>query len=124
MALAGNVRRAWDFLLTMFEYQDELGGIPDHISDRNQMTWISTKPPLFGFAVVYILENYDVSGLAIEDYEELYNKLARYTKWWFTHHDHSHSGIPPITIRTSPVMTSLRFLKRAYPSTLRTWRPM
>ena len=94
MALGSNVKKAWDFLLTMFEYQDELGGIPDHISDRNQMTWISTKPPLFGFAVVYILENYNVSALTAEDYQELYDKLSRYTNWWFTHHDHSHSGYP------------------------------
>lgn len=94
MALKNNVKKAWDFLLTMFEYQDELGGIPDHISDRNQTTWISTKPPLFGFAVIYILDNYDISALTTEDYEELYIKLSRYTNWWFTHHDHSHSGYP------------------------------
>jgi hypothetical protein len=79
MAISRNAKKAWEYLLNMFEYQDELGGIPDNISDRNQLQWISTKPPIHGFAAVYILDNYDVSALDFSDYDELYVKLSKFT---------------------------------------------
>ncbi len=94
MAMTKNAREAWDLLLSMFEYQDQAGGVPDNISDRNQYVRISTKPPLYGYAVVYILDNFDVSALTRDDYENLYDKLCSYSDWWFVHHDHAKTGYP------------------------------
>ena len=92
MAMENNVREAWNMLLVMFTHQNEYGGIPDNISDLNQEAWISTKPPIFGFATCYVLDNFDLSPLGTEDYDQLYNALSKYTNWWFTQHDHMKTG--------------------------------
>ncbi len=94
MAMTKNTREAWALLLSMFAYQDSAGGGPDNISDINQFVRISTKPPLYGYAVVYILDHFDTSVLMKEDYQDLYDKLSLYADWWLTHHDHVKSGYP------------------------------
>jgi hypothetical protein len=94
IASAKNTKEAWRCLLSFFHYQDAAGGIPDNISDLGQYNYISTKPPLFGFACCFVLDNFDCSMLAREDYAALYGKLERYARWWFTHHDHAKTGYP------------------------------
>ncbi|MDR1531615.1 MAG: hypothetical protein LBS62_05425 [Clostridiales bacterium] len=94
VSMAWDARRAWRMLLTFFNFQDERGGIPDNVSDMNQENWVSTKPPLFGYAVCYILDNFDTGALTEKDYRTLYDKLARYRGWWFQHHDHAGTGFP------------------------------
>ncbi|MDR2517269.1 MAG: hypothetical protein LBC88_07815 [Spirochaetaceae bacterium] len=94
IASANNAKEAWRLLLSFFHYQDAAGGIPDNISDLNQYVWISTKPPLYGFACCFVLDHFDTSTLTREDYAALYEKLTRFTAWWFTHHDHAKTGIP------------------------------
>jgi hypothetical protein len=94
IAMAGDARRAWRLLLSFFHYQDERGGIPDNIADMNQDNWVSTKPPLFGYAVCHILDRFDTSALAADDYRALYDRLAKYRGWWFGHHDHAGTGFP------------------------------
>ena len=39
-----------------------------------------------------MLDKFDTSQLTNEDYTKLYDKLTRFTNWWFTHHDHSKTG--------------------------------
>jgi len=94
MALADNAKEAVRLLLTLFHYQDKEGGIPDNASDLAQYNYISTKPPLYGFACCYMLDNFDTSGLTEDDYTQLYDKLSRFTNWWFKHHDHAKTGYP------------------------------
>jgi hypothetical protein len=94
MAMSCNAKCAIEMLLSMFDYANELGVFPDNLSDQHQETWLSTKPPIFGFALCYIFERFDTSELTAEDYARLYAKLSRYTQYWFTHHDHAGTGIP------------------------------
>ena len=94
MAMKNNVREAWNMLLTMFDYQNEKGQMPDNVSDINQYVWVSSKPPVHGWAIDYILKNFDTSSLDSSDYLELYVKLEKYAKWWLEHHDHAGKGIP------------------------------
>ncbi|MDR2664930.1 MAG: hypothetical protein LBC21_01480 [Oscillospiraceae bacterium] len=94
MAMSRDVKRAIDVLLAMFDYANHLGVFPDNLSDQHQETWISTKPPIFGFATCYILEHFDTSELTSDDYRRLYDKLSKYTAYWFAHHDHARTGIP------------------------------
>ena len=94
MAMEKNVREAWRLLNVFFDYQNECGGVPDSISDLSQISWATTKPPLFGYAVCYILDNFGTSDLRSNDFASLFTKLAAYTKWWFTHRDHSGTGVP------------------------------
>ena len=92
MAMENNVREAWNMLLAMFAYQNELGAIPDALSDLSQLQWIAPKPPIFGFAACYVLDNFDTSALGTGDYDALYAPLVKFTNWWFTEHDHKKTG--------------------------------
>jgi hypothetical protein len=94
MAMGNNVREAWNLLLSFFDYANEIGGIPDNVSDLKQFAWASTKPPIHGWALDYIFKHFDLSPLTKGDYEELYGKLSRYAAWWLTHHDHAGKGVP------------------------------
>ncbi|MDR0819153.1 MAG: hypothetical protein LBN43_06245 [Oscillospiraceae bacterium] len=94
MAMCKDAKRAVEVLLAMFDYTNQLGVFPDNLSDQHQETWISTKPPIFGFAMCYIFEHFDTSALDSGDYQRLYDKLSKYTTYWFTHHDHAKTGIP------------------------------
>jgi hypothetical protein len=94
MAMKNNVREAWNMLLTMFDYQNEKGQIPDNVSDINQYVWASSKPPIHGWAIDYIFKNFDTEPLTKNDYLNLYNKLEKYAYWWIEHHDHAGKGIP------------------------------
>ena len=94
MAASRNAKLAVQMMLAMFDYTNELGVFPDNLSDQRQETWISTKPPIFGYALCYVLDRFDLSELHTDDYQQLYDKLSKYTMYWFTHHDHANTGIP------------------------------
>ncbi|MDR0858597.1 MAG: hypothetical protein LBN97_06180 [Oscillospiraceae bacterium] len=94
MAMRNDAKAAFTTLLAMFDYQNEYGIFPDNLSDRHQETWISSKPPIFGWSACYILDNFDLSGLTTADYRNIYEKLAGYTRYWYTHHDHAKLGVP------------------------------
>ncbi|OOG64039.1 hypothetical protein B0E46_08970 [Rhodanobacter sp. B04] len=81
---------ARDQMRAMFDYQAADGMVPDCVYlDKAANNWRDTKPPL---AVWATLEIYRATGdkafLA-----EMYDKLARYHRWWFTARDHDHDGL-------------------------------
>jgi hypothetical protein len=94
VALKQNTRAAWELMTSFFEHQNEKGGIPDSLSDLGQQTWLSSKPPIFGFATLHILDHFDLSPLNSADFEDWYQKLSKYADWWNIYHDHSKSGFP------------------------------
>ncbi|MDR0999935.1 MAG: hypothetical protein LBL96_03900 [Clostridiales bacterium] len=94
LAMRQNIKEAWRLILSFFNFQDERGGLPDNVTDMNQAIWVSTKPPLFGYTICYMLDNFDTTPLAIEDYERMYDRLSKYREWWYTNHDHAHTGLP------------------------------
>ena len=94
IAMKKNTREAWRLLLAFFDYQNDIGGIPDHVSDLGQVTFLTTKPPIQGYGVVQILDGFDLSALTASDYQCMYDKLSRYVDWWFTYHDHARTGYP------------------------------
>lgn len=74
----------------MFDYQAADGMVPDCVFLRSaDDNWRDSKPPLATWAV---LEVYRATGdrafLA-----EMYDKLARYHRWWFAARDHDHDGL-------------------------------
>lgn len=77
-------------ILAMFDYQAADGMVPDCVYlDKANNNWRDSKPPL---AVWAALELYRADGdkafLA-----DLYDKLVRYHRWWFTARDHDHNGL-------------------------------
>ncbi len=93
MASSNNVREAWRMLLTMFDYQNETGQIPNNINDTS-ISYLAASFPMQGAALDYIFKVSDLGGLKTEDYAELYSKVSRYADWLLTKRDRNRSGIP------------------------------
>ena len=93
MALRSNTKEAWKLLLSMFEYQDAAGQLPDSVGETGASYRVS-KPVIQGLAIDYLLNNGDMSGIGKEDYKKMYEGLSRFTSWWLTKRDHQGNGIP------------------------------
>jgi len=94
MAVAGSdMKEAWRLLLSMFDYQNEDGQLPDTIGEIG-ISYKAPKPVFQGFALLYILSRGDTGVLKKKDYEVLYEKLSKYTNWWLAKRDRSGSGLP------------------------------
>lgn len=81
---------AKDNIRSMFDYQDEKGMVADCIyTDKKENNWRDTKPPLATWAVweVYRLSR-DQKFLS-----EMYPKLVKYHRWWYTNRDHDKNGL-------------------------------
>ncbi|MFG1922759.1 amylo-alpha-1,6-glucosidase [Cryptosporangium sp. NPDC048952] len=90
MALWRDPTAAADQIRTLFDHQDEHGCLPDYVNDavveRNFV-----KPPVHGWSIAWLL---DRGGLPFAEAETLYEPLARWTDWWFTHRVYGDDGIP------------------------------
>lgn len=93
MAACGDLREAWQLLLTVFDYADRCGQLPDSIGDCGG-TWRVTKPALQGLAMLWLTERYSTDGLTEADLSKLYTRLTRTTRWWLTFRDRNGSGLP------------------------------
>ena len=75
---------------TMFDYQMEDGMVIDCIySDKKENNYRDSKPPLAAWAVMEIYKQ--TKDLAFV--KEMFPKLVKYNRWWFTHRDHDRNGI-------------------------------
>ncbi|MBV8158949.1 MAG: hypothetical protein JO278_14920 [Dyella sp.] len=81
---------ARDQVRAMFDFQGADGMVPDCVYlDKAGNNWRDTKPPLATWAV---LEIYRSTG--DKDFvAEMYDKLVRYHRWWFSARDHDHNGL-------------------------------
>lgn len=83
---------AFQMLHNMFDYQLPEGQLPDFVNSLAVM-YLCTKPPFQGFAATWILDHADLSGLAREQYFELYGPMVKWTEWWFNYRDTDHDGV-------------------------------
>jgi putative isomerase len=81
---------ARDQIRAMFDDQAVDGMIPDCIYlDKANDNWRDTKPPLATWATLQVYHaTGDKAFLA-----EMYDKLVRYHRWWFTARDHDRNGL-------------------------------
>lgn len=93
VAHSGDIKFAWKLLLSVFQYQDEAGQLPDSINDRVE-AWQTCKAPIQGLAIDWIMRHCDLSSITEEEYEKLYEPLGRWTEWWFEYRDRNHDGLP------------------------------
>ncbi|MDN4614135.1 trehalase family glycosidase [Leifsonia sp. F6_8S_P_1B] len=90
LALHRDPHAAVGQLLTIFDHQDEHGGLPDHIDDAG-VQFNFAKPPIHGWTVARLL------GLgALDDAQlaSLDRPLQRWTRWWRQHRDYRGDGVP------------------------------
>lgn len=91
MALSyGNPELAWDQFMTMFDYQDDRGAIPDAISN-SRIVWNFLKPPIHGWAIMRMLRN---GALDEPKMRTAYSLLERWTDYWFDSRDYDGDGLP------------------------------
>lgn len=81
---------AKDQIRAMFDYQMEDGMVIDCIySDKRENNYRDSKPPLAAWAVMEVYKQ--TKDLAFV--KEMFPKLTKYYRWWFTHRDHDKNGI-------------------------------
>ena len=90
MALTGDIPRACDQFLTMFDHQDANGALPDAFSDRSE-TFTYCKPPVHGWALGWLMKT---TSIPTDFLAQVYDPLARLTNWWLTCRDHDGDGYP------------------------------
>jgi putative isomerase len=90
MALRRDPTAALDQLLTIFDHQDEHGGLPDHIDDAG-VQFNFAKPPIHGWTVTWLMDHDAVSDGQLAALEA---PLRRWTTWWREQRDYRGDGIP------------------------------
>jgi putative isomerase len=74
----------------MFDYQDSSGMIPDCIFiDPKENNFRNTKPPLAAWAVLEVA----AKTRDVDFAREMFPKLLKYHRWWYTHRDNDHNGL-------------------------------
>jgi len=77
-------------ILSMFDYQDDMGMIADCIYyDKTENNWRDTKAPLAAWAVWKVYE----ASKDADFVKEMYPKLVKYHNWWYKYRDHNQNGL-------------------------------
>ena len=92
MAAWRDTELCFDLLYSMFSLQDEFGMIPDGASDK-ETEYVSTKPPLQGFALAWILDHVGIENVPRPALEKLYGPMCRWVDWWRSFRDTDHDGL-------------------------------
>ena len=87
-----NPRLAWDILQSCFDHQDENGRIADAISHKSGMG-ASMKPPFQGVALNWLMDNGDLSGIPAEEKRYVYERMGKWTDFFFRFRDLDHDGV-------------------------------
>jgi glycogen debranching enzyme len=82
---------AWDQLMNLFDQQDELGGLPDYVNDR-EMLWNFCKPPIHGWALGWMMDH--TPFVRSDQVRQIYGPLCRWTEWWLRYRDDDEDGLP------------------------------
>ncbi|WP_321280726.1 MGH1-like glycoside hydrolase domain-containing protein [Marinifilum fragile] len=77
-------------ILSMFQYQDEMGMVADCVYfDPKDNNWRDTKAPLAAWAVLEIYKRTN----DLDFVREMYPKLVKYHEWWYQYRDHDQNGL-------------------------------
>jgi len=90
--LSKDIRLSWDVLMSCFDNQDENGRIADAVS-HNRADSASMKPPFQGVALKWLMDNCDLSSIPLEDKQFIYNRMAKWTEFFFRFRDLDHDGV-------------------------------
>jgi len=85
-----NPELAKNNILSMFDYQDEMGMVADCVYfNRSENNWRDTKAPLSAWAVWKIYEK----TKDIDFIKTMYPRLVKYHNWWYKYRDHNKNGL-------------------------------
>lgn len=89
--IRSNPELAWDQFMIFFDRQDESGLLPDFVNDKYEL-WNCNKPPIHGWTLSWMMKRSDWIG--DQQLREVYEPLARWTRWWYNHRDDDRDGVP------------------------------
>lgn len=92
MAMLNDADQAVEMLLSIFDYQDEYGQIPDLVDDR-YISMLCTKPPFQGAALLHLMKHMG-EKLTAAHYAKLYEPMRKWYGWWMTLRETDGDGIP------------------------------
>lgn len=84
-----NPTEAWNQFMIMFDHQSETGRIPDSINDSIIIDNYC-KPPIHGWTLRRLKK---IMKLDMEQLEEAYEKLSKWTLWWLNYRDQDGDGL-------------------------------
>lgn len=90
--LSRDIRLAWDILMSCFDYQDANGRIAD-IYDDEKPVRIAMKPPFQGAALLWLLENRDLSSIPEDEKKRCYQRMSAWTEFFFKCRDMDKDGL-------------------------------
>ncbi len=90
--LSRDIRLAWDVLRSSFDAQDANGRVADSISHAS-FSGTNMKPPFQGFALKWLMEHRDLSGIPAAEKKDLYDKMAKWTNYFFRFRDQDGDGV-------------------------------
>lgn len=79
-----STERSWEFLMSMFDYQQEDGHVPAFMMDTFGV-FGSQQSPFQGFAVCWLLEHAEMKNVPASELKKLYGHILRLTNWWLEH---------------------------------------
>lgn len=91
-AMSENVDMSVRTLLSVFNYQDEHGQLPDMIDDQ-YINMLATKPPIQGYVLTNLIKIWK-DKFERSHAEMLYPPFKKLYNWWMTMRDSDHNGIP------------------------------
>ena len=85
-----NPEMAKDEMRTLFDHQAENGMVPDYIGfNKRYNNWRDSKPPVATWGTMNVYrETGDKEFLA-----EMFDKLYKFHRWWYTDRDHDQNGV-------------------------------
>ena len=90
--LSRDIKLAWSILQSCFDHQDRNGRIADAISYTSGLGK-SMKPPFQGVALDWLLDNRDLSSIPLEDKKYVYERMAKWTEFFFKFRDLDGDGV-------------------------------
>lgn len=92
ICLSKDPKLVWEILRGLFDYQDANGRIADIITDASYARSIM-KPPIQGFATMWLLDNIGHEAADPEDLKFIYNGMVRWSEYFFRCRDLDGDGI-------------------------------
>ena len=95
ICLSRNPKLSWDVFCSIFEYQDANGRLADALSFKFTGPRPAMKPPIQGWALLWLMDHGVVDAAAPAEEERLWllERLIKWTEYYFRFRDHDADGL-------------------------------
>jgi len=92
IAHSRNPKIAWDIFCSGFEHMGDDGKMTDSLTFEDVPSF-GLKPPVHGIALLWLMDNLDLSQFSKEEKEWVWNGLKKWTEFWTKTHDVDGDGV-------------------------------